>query len=325
MRNALLLTGAAARISQEVAIIDKLIEHKGLEITPENTMLAGFSSGALNIAALNACFRKENPLSWDDYYKNEILFNITNDDVFKKNSFIPLDTKPLRKTVDGFLEKANMNSLDDCAFQSYILAFWYRKLKTFWAYNENKNYKNLSLSDLMMATTAIPIIFPDQKILSVNNSKSKFKNDSFGDGGAGGTFKRFETHLKKNTRKNGGFDNIYIISPMREVTHDDYQDLYNMIPSFEILKLQIKQIKLLRIFLEMISQNGFDTFIKRFYKWTKKRAIANNIYVCIPKLPENFPILNFNLQKKQYQCVIKWFDENPDELAIPIEKYFNSL
>jgi hypothetical protein len=325
MKNALLLTGAAARISQEVAIIDKLIENKGLEINPENTMLAGFSSGALNIAALNACFRKEYPLSWDDYYKNEILFNITNDDVFKKIRFIPLDTEPLRKNVDIFLEKSNMNSFDDCTFQSYILTFWYRKLKTLWAYNENKNHKSLSLSDMMMATTAIPIIFPDQKIHSVNNSKTKFKNDSFGDGGTGGTFKRFEQYLKKYTKKNGEFNNIYIISPMREITHYDYQDLYNMMPSFEMLKLHIKEIKLLRIFLGMISKNGFDTFIKRFYKWTKKRSIANNIYVCIPKLPENFPILNFNLQKKQYQGVIKWIDENPDELAIPIEKYLNNL
>ena len=58
---AILVTGAAARISQEVACIDKLIENKGLVINEDNTMLAGFSSGSLNLLAMNACFRNDNP------------------------------------------------------------------------------------------------------------------------------------------------------------------------------------------------------------------------------------------------------------------------
>jgi hypothetical protein len=39
---AVLLTGAAARISQEVAILDALMDRKNLRLSPEDVYLAGF-------------------------------------------------------------------------------------------------------------------------------------------------------------------------------------------------------------------------------------------------------------------------------------------
>ena len=42
-KNLIMVTGAAARISQEVACIDKLRSEKGLRISQKDTMLAGFS------------------------------------------------------------------------------------------------------------------------------------------------------------------------------------------------------------------------------------------------------------------------------------------
>lgn len=321
MKNALFLTGAAARISQEVAIIDKLQELHGLEISPENTMLAGFSSGALNIAAINACFRNENPLSWNDYYKEEILFHVKSKKVFRRKKFIPLDTAPLRNTVGDFLEAGKMNTLNDFTFQSYILAFSFLRLSTIWISNLFNRHHNVKLLDLMMATTAIPIIFPDQTIRNNNNKINKYTRGKFSDGGAGGSFKRFEFYLKKYVRQNETLDKIYIISPMREVTDSDYEELNKIIPSVEIFKMELKDIRLLKIFLEMISQNGFDTFIKRFHKWTKKRDIANEIFVCIPQMDNNYPILNFNKQREQYQSVCDWIDQNPDKLAIPLDEY----
>jgi len=325
MKNALLLTGAAARISQEVAILDKLIEYRGLELNPESTLLAGFSSGALNIAAINACFRTNVPLNWDDYYKEEVLFKVKNKDVFQKIKFVPLDTKPLRKTVDRFLSDAQQHLLGDLTFPSYILAFSYRRLRTLWAGSHKPGHQDILLSDLLMATTAIPIIFPDQTIGSDEGSLHKFTQGSFADGGTGGSFKQFEKHLRNYRKQNQILDQLFIISPMREVTHEDYQDLYNMMPSFEMLKLNIKDIKLLRVFLGMISQNGFDTFIKRFYKWNLKKPVAKKIWVCIPDLEKNYPIMNFDLQKEQYQAVCQWIDQNKESFAVPIETYMKKF
>jgi predicted esterase len=77
-KKAIMLTGAAARISQEVALFDKLQERSAnpLQIDEQDTFLAGFSSGSLNLAALNACFRKDAPLGWKSYYQETILFKV---------------------------------------------------------------------------------------------------------------------------------------------------------------------------------------------------------------------------------------------------------
>ena len=83
LTNAVMVTGAAARISQEVACIDKLIQD-GLNINEDSTMLAGFSSGSLNLLALNACFRNDNPISWEVDYKQNTLWTLTDEKVYTK-------------------------------------------------------------------------------------------------------------------------------------------------------------------------------------------------------------------------------------------------
>lgn len=321
MKNALLLTGAAARISQEVALVDKLIELKGLELSPNKTMLAGFSSGALNIGAINACFRDNNPLSWDKYFKEDVLFKIKTKDVFVKNKFIPVDTSPLRKLLNDFFAQGNLKKIDDFTFDSFILAFSVWRLTTVWASNIYNRHSGINLTNLLMATSAIPLIFPDQSIEPTNNKARRFIRGRFVDGGTGGSFRRFEKHLKKYVRQNGEFENLYIVSPMREVSTEDFDELDRIIPSSQMFKINAKDLGIMKVFLDMISQNGFDTFVKRFYKWTNRNKIASNIFICIPGMNDNYPLLNFDRQEKQYQSVCQWVDENPDKLAIPIAQY----
>jgi hypothetical protein len=321
MRNALLLTGAAARISQEVALIDQLIEHRQLNIDQENTMLAGFSSGALNIAAINACFRTEQPLSWDKHFKEDLLFKAKTADVLNTGKTLPFNTTPLRNMLNGFLDKAGMKNFDQCRFNTYILAFSYRRLSTIWVHNRNKHHNESKLLPLLMATTAIPLIFPDQPIVNNNPKNQKFLKGNFADGGIGGSFKRFEKHLKKEFRQNGPFDNIYIVSPMREVVKEDFDALKALIPASDRFKMDLKEFKVLRLFLEMISQNGFDTFVKRLHRWSRKHKIASNIYISIPALEKNFPILNFDFQQEQYEAVSDWARKHPEKVCIPIHQY----
>ncbi|MBN2263847.1 MAG: patatin-like phospholipase family protein [Prolixibacteraceae bacterium] len=321
MKNALFLTGAAARISQEVALVDKLIELKNLELSSDKTMLAGFSSGALNIGAINACFRNNNPLSWDKYFKEEVLFKIKTKDVFVKNRFIPVDTSPLRNLLNNFLGQGNLKKIDDCTFDSFILAFSVWRLTTVWASNIYNRHSGINLTNLLMATSAIPLIFPDQSIEPTSKKARRFIRGRFVDGGTGGSFRRFEKHLKKYVRQNGEFENLYIVSPMREVSNEDFEELDKIIPSSQMFKLSSKDLGIMKVFLDMISQNGFDTFIKRFYKWSNRNKIASNIFICIPGMSDNYPLLNFDRQEKQYQSVCQWVDENPDKLAIPIDEY----
>ncbi len=323
MKELVLLTGAAARISQEVAILDQLVLKKGLSLSPEETCLAGFSSGALNIAAINACFRAENPLSWNRYYKDEILFNLSTEQIFHRKKPLPFETGPLRGKIEEFMEHAGFRSFHDLPFHSYILIFSIRRLSVRWASNQKHKNGAANLIDLLMATSAIPILFPDQPVLSTVGMNCNLPSGHFLDGGSIGTFVGFKTHLQKMVRKRGPFQRLFIISPMREVTSEDFDEFNSLLPSNDLLKLNIKDFGIIKNFLSMISMNGFDTFIKQFYKWNnvRRHPIAHEIYVCVPQLSENFPILNFNKQKLQYESVVRWANENPEALAIPLENY----
>lgn len=325
MKTGLFFTGAAARITQEVALFDKLVELYNIEMDPENVMLAGFSSGALNIAGINACFRKKAPLSWDDYYKNEVLFPTQTADIYTRDKLLPLNTKPLRNKIDSFLSIGNMHDFSDFEFHSYILAFSYLRLRTFWANNENWKHHNIILSDLLMATSAIPIIFPDQEINRSDSKRRRILRGRFADGGTSGSFKRFEIELRRYIKSNGPLEKLFIISPMREVSSKDYEALDQFLPSNSVLNLSTKDFGLLKDFLGMISMNGFDSFLIRFEKWCRTRNIANQIFVCIPELDDNFPILLFEHQKEQYQAVIDWVDKYPEKLAVPIAEYVKKI
>jgi hypothetical protein len=325
MKTGLFFTGAAARITQEVALFDKLVEHYNIEMNPENIMLAGFSSGALNIAGVNACFRKNAPLSWDDYYKNEVLFPTQTADIYTRDKLLPLNTKPLRNKIDSFLSVANTRDFNDFEYHTYILAFSFLRLRTFWANNDNWKHHNIVLSDLLMATSAIPIIFPDQEINRTDSKRRRILRGRFADGGSSGSFKRFEVELGRYINSHGPLDKLFIISPMREVSSKDYETLDQYLPSNTVLNLSIKDFSLLKDFLAMISMNGFDSFVKRFEKWSRSHNIANQIFVSIPKLDDNFPILLFDHQKEQYQAVIDWVDKNPEKLAVPIEEYVKKI
>jgi hypothetical protein len=284
MRNALFLTGAAARISQEVAIVDLLIDQKQLKISSHDTFLAGFSSGALNIAAINACFRNENPLSWNDYYKNEILFNISSNMVYNKHKSLPYNTMPLRKTIENFILHSGFNLFADLSFISYILAFPIRRLSVKWINNMDPDQKNIFLTDLLMATTAIPMVFPDQEINTPPGLKSNLPSGGYLDGGTTGSFTKFKKPLNQFVKEHGVFDQLYIISPMRELSLEDYEEFNALLPGKDIIKLKINEFGIFKDFLGRISMNGFDSFIKQFYKWTssKQKPIANEIFVCIP-------------------------------------------
>ena len=319
LTTAIMLTGAAARISQEVALIDKLRANKGLTLKETDTFVSGFSSGSLNLAAINTCFRSENPLSWDEYYKKEILFKLKISDVFKLKFPLPLDTRPLRKTLNKFLASGNFTWCKDLPFRSYILTFSRAEFETLWACSRDNNEEYLNLSDLFMSSTAIPLIFPAQEIHCEEGHTTDFPGGKYNDGGTGGTFKRFPEYLGKYVEENQPFKKLYIISPMRERTEKDIHEAFD-----HLFKNNKKKTHIQEANLGNISFHTFMKFLVKLNNYNKKHKVANEIYVSIPDMKKNFPILNFNKQEKQYNAVCDWVDANPDQLAIPLEKFINS-
>lgn len=314
MKTAILLTGAAARISQEVAIIDKLIEKKGLEINQSDTMLAGFSSGSLNIAAINGCFRDNDPKSWKEFYQKQVLFKINSGDVYKPK-LPPFDTKPLRNTINNFLDNLGYKLMKELPFNSFVLTFSRSEFETLWAASFAEKQYYLNLSDVFMSSTAIPIVFPAQEINCEAGHSSNFPDGKFNDGGTGGTFAEFEQHLGEYVKEHGPFDKMYVVSPMREKSAKDTEELLKDIESDH-------HVVLSEHFLGNISMKTFTKFLEKLKDWNKTNGdMAKETFVCIPDLDKNFPILNFDLQEKQYNSVCDWADANPDNLAIPLNKF----
>lgn len=323
IKKAVFLTGAAARISQEVALFDKLVEQKGLTISQDDTLLAGFSSGSLNLLALNGCFRNDNPISWDKDYKEGILFPLKDADVFtkKKNKGLHiLDTAPLRKTLNGFIAKQSISWVEDLPFDSYIMSFSYRVRKTQWITNIAGEDSNLFLSDVFMASTAIPVVFPWQEISNKEGTDRDFPKGHFADGGTGGAFKRFEDHYGEFLQKQGAIEDMYIISPMREAGTEENDTLIEAVKD-GVFGDDIKDK--VGDFAASISFKAFFKFLKKLQKWNNKYKLIGNVYVNIPRLPKNFGILDFNQEKEQYDAICNWVDQNPDEFCVPLNEFIN--
>jgi len=321
-KKAIMVTGAAARISQEVALIDKLISEKGLTINATNTLLAGFSSGSLNLLALNLCFRSDNPLSWEKDYKQNLLWKLTNEQVYTKREFgIPIfNTDPLRKTLDSFLNLGNVAWFGDLDFESFVLTFSDRHLKTEWAKNfQSINQKNLKAADLFMASCAIPIVFPSQKITSKTDENRNFPEGHFSDGGTGGQFSRFDENLGRFVLENGALEVLHIISPMRQDGKTELEQLKNGLHGQSFLHLAEEE-------MGKISANlSFDSFLKfleSIQKWQiKNGSLADEIFISIPDLNSNFEILDFDKEEEQYNAVSAWVDTNKSDFAVPINDF----
>jgi hypothetical protein len=347
LTKAVLLTGAAARISQEVAMLDQLMDWKeppvnGLPLTlsQDDTLLAGFSSGSLNLAAINACFSSGSQLGWDTYYKQQVLFPLRNKDVYKINLplQIPLlSTDPLRVTLTNFLAAMNCKEPKDLPFYSYILTCSLpslRKRKTMWLCSQTEEDYDLNLADVFMSSTAIPIVFPSQRIHYFDNPSQLFPGYPFVDGGTLGTFDQFGNNLGEYVNQNQPFETLYIISPMREKAEVERIALRNYLEeiNMEISKerkilVRIEEDMMVKIVenMENVSLNTFLKFLTALNNWRSNdnQPMATNIYVSIPSMAENFGILNFNKEQEQYQAVLDWGADHKDKIAVPIQQYID--
>ncbi len=177
----------------------------------------------------------------------------------------------------------------------------------------------MNITDTFMSSTAIPILFPWQEISSEAGQQRDFPNGHFADGGTHGTFDRFDSYLGQYVRQNGTFDNMYIISPMRQTAKAEKEEIMVMLKDQKMDGLDLSG---LMEHLKNISMNTFMGFLKSLNAWTYNgQKMAKNIYVSIPQMDKNFFIIDFDREKEQYDAVTAWVGANPDKLAIPIDEF----
>ena len=324
IKNGILLTGAAARISQEVAVLDILMAD-GLEINQDKTLLVGYSSGAMNLLALNGCFRNTKPLSWNNYYKDKVLFKLKEKNVF---TLLPptgksiLNTAPFRPFLGNILKDMGFNSYGDLPFKSYVITSQVHQLATYWANNQNPGHAQLDPTDLFMASTSIPVVLPSQEIKNTKNSVNRdFPLGEFIDGGTWGAFKNYADELVQFVQKNGALDELHILSPMRESDNELHETKKSLIKGLGVIENAENDLTSFKKYFK-IGLNEYLTFVAGLNKLNANNEIASKIFVSMPAMKKNTPILSFGQQKKTYDTVYEWLTgDGKDQVKVPIDKF----
>ncbi len=354
--SALVITGAAARISQETALIENLLyDNENFKL--ENVQfISGASSGALNTVLFNAIIHAGHNKGQEilEWFKNDILFPLKTSDVFKFDTYklpghplsiqlAPLDTSPLRKTLEERIEGGlNYHKIKDLPINTSLSAVLPAIIpslqlvpKTRRFTNTDNKFNDFYLTDVLMASTAIPFIFPMQII-----RKCKLLNSPFFQYIDGGTLNDRVPYMGfvdwvNQDKENRKVDNLYIVTRQRsesvlkdiiENIKNDLSFLHSEIHKsdknevYQILSEQTEEEGFWDKLLEIIKPYSFKTRLEKLRD--KYSYIAENIYVYQPDLDKNYPFILFNEQEEQYNATKTWCETNNPVL---LDDFINSL
>jgi predicted acylesterase/phospholipase RssA len=279
--------------------------------------ISGVSSGALNSVALNGILSGK--FTWAEYKK--ILFAIRNSDIYIQDGRkLPVNTEPERVLLTKIVEKRlgyhtigdlpfmteiSITNLKNLDLQKRIYRMCSRKI------NEETD-TTLSIVDLLMASSAIPIAFPEVRIRDVYT----IPNVRYVDGGVGDDHVPFHALLEFEKKRGIGVERVYIISRKSD-----------SIPavSEELRVLGINDKKLfddLGVSIDDMMKKGI---IKRL-KALKEEApeLIPLTYVWIPDFQRDFLMFRFDNLEEQYKMTTEWAtNHNPVPLEEYLRPYYN--
>jgi hypothetical protein len=309
---AVLITGAAARIPQEAALLESLY-NKGM--LDDVVFIAGASSGALNTVMLNAVLDKK--ITWNGYKK--ILFSITNDSVFKMNGKkLPVDTNPLRNFLTRILHnKLGYYKIGDLPITSAIsitdvdlLKFSQRNYRLSNLKINPESDPSLDLVEVLMASTAFPVAFPKAKI---SNSKT-LPDDEFVDGGLNNDHVPFYGLLDFIKFRNQSVKKVIIISRKSNTDRE---------LSKELMSLGLNDNGMMDKLGISFEDYLKSTFIKGLKSFEKEAPdLAKRAVVFVPGFKENFLLMNFDNLKLQYTTTSKWASSKK---PVPLAQYLSTV
>ena len=258
----------------------------------------------MNVVVLNAILQSEDSqrktsFGWDDYKR--VLFEMNNRDVFDdtpkgmRDVFthnIPhgyiLDTKPLRTKIEAILDDVGYDTLGSLYLPSYISVVEYDTgiEHRLFSRSADPAVRNLRLVDILMATTAIPMVFPPRRVLG-------YAGDIlFIDGGAGRDTIPVEALTEERCRS------IYVVTHSLGTWVEEKRN---------VLPKPIQDIEILANLLktrEFLAQDLFDLELDR------AKQLARRAFLYRPKLKTVFPLLDFSKQREQYQETMEWALKN---------------
>lgn len=308
---AILITGAAARIPQEAALLEDLY-NRGL--LNDVVFISGVSSGALNSVMLNGILSGR--MTWAEY--RDILFNIKNSDVFiQEGKKLPVDTEPLRKFITGVAEeRLGYHAIGDLPYVTAISI----------THNEDLDLKNrvyrmcsrkinaetdttLSLVDILMASTSFPVAFPSVRIRNVTT----IPDVNYIDGGVGDDHVPFQALLDFERSRGVGVEKVYIVSRKSDSIPEVSEEL-------RILGVNDRGIfDKLGISLDNILHKGF---MKRLEAYASEAPdLVSRTYVWIPDFKADFLMFSFSNLKEQFDLTSEWAAAHE---PVPLSEYMRN-
>ena len=169
---------------------------------------------------------------------------------------------------------------------------------------------DLDIVDVLMASTAFPIVFPEQKIYNAPTLPNRY----FVDGGIGKDHVPYSGLIDFIQFKDKTVKKVIIISRKSDFEPDINQELE---------AIGIKDIKIFNkigVSLDEFLQKGFLKGLRE-YK-TSLPSLVGNTFVYIPKFEAKFLLLNFNDLKKQYELTKNWAQKND---PVPLNSYLDNF
>jgi predicted acylesterase/phospholipase RssA len=293
---AIVMTGAAARIPQEVALLEELY-NRGL--MKNVVFISGVSSGALNSVALNAILTGK--MTWAEY--KEILFKLKNSDIFiQEGKKLPVNTEPERKFLTDIVEeKLGYKKIGDLPFMTEISFTHLSELdlkQTVYRMCSRKINKEtdttLSLVDILMASTSFPIAFPPVRISNVKT----IPDVEYIDGGVGDDHIPYKAMLDFEKFRGIGIKRVYFISRKSDSIPAVSEEL-------KVLGINDRGVlDKLGISIDNILKKGL---IKRLEAYSGEAPeLVPLSYVWIPDFQADFLMFNFSNLKEQYDMTSQW-------------------
>jgi predicted acylesterase/phospholipase RssA len=303
---AILMTGAAARIPQEAALLEELY-NRGL--MKNLVFISGVSSGALNSVVLNGILSGR--MTWTEY--RELLFKLKNSDIFiQEGKKLPVNTEPAREFITGVVEaKLGYYRIGDLPYMTEISFTHLSELdlkKTVYRMCSRKinseTDTTLSLVDILMASTSFPIAFPSVRIRNVKT----IPDVEYIDGGVGDDHIPFKALLDFEKFRGTGVERVYIVSRKSDSIPEVSEEL-------RVLGINDKgRFDKLGISLDNILKKGM---IKRLEAFASEAPeLVPLTYVWIPDFQADFLMFSFSNLKEQYDLTSQWAKtHNPVPLA----------
>lgn len=297
---AVVITGAAARIVQESALLENLHKNGWLR---NICFISGTSSGALNAVMLNAILEKK--MTWERY--NSMMFRLNNDSIYiRTGRSLPVNNEPFQNLLARVVnDSLGYTHIGDLPFQSSISITAVDIVPPFSTTYRLSNIKinvesnpGFNLVETLLASTAIPILFPPFRF----SESFGLPNSSFVDGGVAEDHIPYEAVLQFEKYRGFGVDTLIIVSrksDSKSVISNELTDFGN-----NDSRIFVK----LSLWIDNLAMNGFIKSMKELQQ--KYPELAAHTYVFIPDFEENFALLDFTNMQKQHNVTAIWAESH---------------